>query len=134
MRVIKRYSNRKLYDTEERRYVTLHEVGQLVRKGVDLKVLDNVSGDDLTTVTLSQVLLEKEKKHQNHLPKSFFTGVIQSGAKIKDAIFDRGGKLLGDSLQTTLRTLRIPTRAEFEKLAKVVVELEKTLKKLEKKA
>lgn len=133
MRIVKRYSNRKLYDTEARSYITLEEVGVLVRKGVDVKVLDNVSGEDLTTVILSQVLLEKEKKHQNRLPKSFFTSVIQSGTRIKDAIVERGGKIFGEGLESALQRLRIPTRTEFNKLSRTVSDMEKAMRRLEKK-
>lgn len=77
MRIIKRYSNRKLYDTEDKRYITLEQIGELVRDGQDIKVVENQSGDDLTNVTLSQILLEQEKRKEGTLPKSFFMNLIQ---------------------------------------------------------
>lgn len=77
MRTIKRYSNRKLYDTEDKRYITLEQIAVLVRENQDIKVIDNQTGEDLTTVTLSQILLEQEKRKETSLPKSFFTNLIQ---------------------------------------------------------
>ena len=77
MRTIKRYSNRKLYDTEDKRYITLEQIAVLVQDGEDLRVIDNQSGEDLTTVTLSQVLLEQEKKKESPLPKCAFFDMIQ---------------------------------------------------------
>jgi len=76
-RTIKRYSNRKLYDTEDKRYITLEQIAQLVRDGQDIKVVENQTGEDLTTITLSQILLEQEKRKQGSLPKAFFMNLIQ---------------------------------------------------------
>ena len=132
MRVIKRYSNRKLYDTEDKRYVTLEEVAQLVRGGADVKVLDNETNEDLTTVTLSQILLEKERKHHNSLPKTFFTSVLQSGTKIREALAERADKFFGPGLENALKGLRIPSRSEFEALARTVAALEEKIAVLEK--
>ena len=77
MRIIKRYSNRKLYDTKDKRYITLDQIAELVRDGSDIKVVENQTGTDLTTVTLSQILLEQEKRKQGNIPKSFFMNLIQ---------------------------------------------------------
>ena len=133
MRIIKRYSNRKLYDTEDKRYVTLEEVAAFVRAGHDVKVLDNQTSEDLTTVTLSQILLDKERKHHNTLPKTFFTSVIQSGTKIKDLLVERADRLIGPGLENALKGLRIPSRSEFDALAKTIASLEEKIAMLEKK-
>lgn len=132
MRVIKRYSNRKLYDTEDKRYVTLEEVSALVRAGADVKVLDNETNEDLTTVTLSQILLEKERKHHNTLPKTFFTSVLQSGTKIREALAEKADRFFGPGLENALKGLRIPSRSEFEALARTVAALEEKIAALEK--
>lgn len=58
MRIVKKYSNRRLYDTDESRYITLDELAQLVRGGSDVFVQDAKSGEDLTQVTLAHVILE----------------------------------------------------------------------------
>jgi polyhydroxyalkanoate synthesis repressor PhaR len=62
MRTIKRYSNRKLYDTKARHYVTLADVAGFVRQGDDVQVTDYVTSADLTAQTLAQIIFEEEKK------------------------------------------------------------------------
>ena len=61
-KIIKRYANRKLYDTERSCYVTLDEIAQMVKGGEDIQVIDNKSKDDLTAVTLAQIIVEEQKK------------------------------------------------------------------------
>jgi polyhydroxyalkanoate synthesis repressor PhaR len=61
-RVIKRYANRKLYDTRDSRYVTLQQIAKFVREGEDVAIIDNTNKEDLTKVTLAQILYEEEKK------------------------------------------------------------------------
>ena len=62
VRLVKRYGNRKLYDVEASRYVTLDGIRALVQSGEDVRVVDNDSGEDLTRVTLAQIIYEAEKK------------------------------------------------------------------------
>jgi polyhydroxyalkanoate synthesis repressor PhaR len=62
VKLIKRYTNRKLYDTVESRYVTLDEIGEMIKQGVEVKIVDNRSKEDLTSVTLAQIIFEEEKK------------------------------------------------------------------------
>jgi polyhydroxyalkanoate synthesis repressor PhaR len=62
VRLIKRYGNRKLYDVEASRYVTLEGIRALVQSGADVRVVDNDSGEDLTRVTFAQIIYEAEKK------------------------------------------------------------------------
>ena len=61
-KLIKRYTNRKLYDTVESRYVTLEEIGEMIKQGAEVKIVDNRSKEDLTSVTLAQIIFEEEKK------------------------------------------------------------------------
>ncbi len=85
IRVIKRYANRKLYDTEESRYVTLDEIAALVKDGEDVHILDNRSGDDLTEVTLAQILFEEQKKQKTRMPLSVLKDLIStSGESISE--------------------------------------------------
>ena len=79
MPVIKRYPNRKLYDTEAKRYVTLGGIAKLIRQGERVQVLDHASGEDLTTLTLTQIILEQEKRRSGFVPQVVLTGLIQSG-------------------------------------------------------
>jgi polyhydroxyalkanoate synthesis repressor PhaR len=77
--VIKRYSNRKLYDTQESRYVTLEEIEEMIRAGREISVADATSGEDLTSVTLTQIILEKERNHRANLPSAFLHQLIKHG-------------------------------------------------------
>ena len=62
VRTIKRYANRKLYDTRDSRYVTLDHIAAMVRAGDDVRVVENTTRADLTTATLAQIIFEEEKK------------------------------------------------------------------------
>src|SRR6267143_3613503 len=91
--LIKKYANRKLYDTRTSRYITLDGIAQLVRDGHDIKVVDRDNGNDLTQVTLSQIVLEEEKRGPGRL-------------------VDAGGEMLHDRGQALLdyvrKTLNVP--------------------------
>lgn len=80
-RIIKRYANRKLYDTQHSRYVTLEQISEMVRLGDDVKIIDNKSKDDLTTVTLAQIIFEEEKKQRSFMPLSAMRNIIQNGGE-----------------------------------------------------
>jgi polyhydroxyalkanoate synthesis repressor PhaR len=77
--VIKRYSNRKLYDTQESRYVTLEEIEEMIRTGREISVVDAGSGEDLTSVTLTQIILENERTRRASLPAAFLHQLIKHG-------------------------------------------------------
>jgi polyhydroxyalkanoate synthesis repressor PhaR len=77
--VIKRYSNRKLYDTQESRYVTLDEIEEMIRSGKEISVVDAATGEDLTSVTLTQIILENERAHRGTLPSAFLHQLIKHG-------------------------------------------------------
>lgn len=76
-RIIKRYENRKLYDTESRKYVSLEEIASLIRQGIDVQVVDNVTDADITTQTLTQVIFEEGKKGRNPLSTEVLHDVIR---------------------------------------------------------
>jgi polyhydroxyalkanoate synthesis repressor PhaR len=79
MRVIKRYANRKLYDTEAKQYVTLDGIADLLREGVDVQVVDHTNGDDLTAVTLAQIVFEQEKRPGGQLPHGLLARLVRAG-------------------------------------------------------
>jgi polyhydroxyalkanoate synthesis repressor PhaR len=86
MPVIKRYPNRKLYDTQEKRYITLEGIAALIRLGHTVQVLDHATGEDLTAVTLTQIIFEQEKKRRGFVPQSILAGLIQSGGQTVGAL------------------------------------------------
>lgn len=81
VRVIKRYANRKLYDTQHSRYVTLDQISEMIREGDDVKIIDNKSKEDLTSVTLAQIIFEEEKKQKSFLPLQTMRNIIQTGGE-----------------------------------------------------
>lgn len=79
MVLIKRYPNRKLYNTASKQYITLDGLADLIRQGDEIQVIDHASGEDLTSLTLTQVILDQEKK-QSGLWSSFpLSDLIRSG-------------------------------------------------------
>ncbi len=83
-RIIKRYENRKLYDTEARKYVSLEELATLIRSGVDIQVIDKSTEQDITAQTLTQVIFEEGKKGRNPLSKELLHEVIRLGSSLID--------------------------------------------------
>lgn len=93
MPVIKRYPNRKLYDTDAKRYITLNEIATLIRAGEEVVVMDHTTDEDLTAVVLTQIIFEQEKQQKGFLPKSVLTNLVRAG---------------GDTLGTLRRGLNLP--------------------------
>jgi polyhydroxyalkanoate synthesis repressor PhaR len=78
-RIIKRYANRKLYDTQHSKYVTLEQIAEMIRHGDDVQIVDNKTKEDLTSVTLAQIIFEEEKKQKSFLPLQAMRHLIQNG-------------------------------------------------------
>jgi polyhydroxyalkanoate synthesis repressor PhaR len=89
-RTIKRYANRKLYDTRDSRYVTLDHIAAMVRAGDDVRVVDNTTRADLTTATLAQIIFEEEKKTPR-LSVAGLRKIIQGGMPAAPAAPAVGG-------------------------------------------
>jgi polyhydroxyalkanoate synthesis repressor PhaR len=111
MVVIKRYPNRKLYNTEAKGYITLEGVAGLVRQGQEIQVVDNLTGEDMTTLTLTQIICEQEKKQSGFLPLSVLTGLIQAGGH-------------------TLNSLRNSLASPLELLLQIDAQIEQRIQKL----
>lgn len=112
MPVIKRYANRKLYDTEAKRYVTLDDLADFIRRGEDVRVVDYATGDDLTSVTLFQVVFEEEKKIGGLLPQIFLTRLIRAGGDTLNTLRSRLVSL--DPFQTVDEEIRRRIQALVE--------------------
>lgn len=94
-RIIKRYTNRKLYDTKDSRYVTLIQIAGLVRAGEEMTVIDNSTKEDLTSLTLAQIIYEQEKRSSEVLPISALRELVRrSEARLADLRDGRVGRLL----------------------------------------
>ena len=79
LRLIKKYPNRKFYDTVGKRYVSLSGISSLVRDGEEVQVVDNQTGDDITTLVLSQVLRDQHRRG-SLLPRSLLAALVTRGA------------------------------------------------------
>jgi polyhydroxyalkanoate synthesis repressor PhaR len=94
-KVIKRYTNRKLYDTVESRYVTLDEIAEMIKGGAEVKIVDNRTKDDLTSVTLAQIIFEEEKKTSKMSLKTLLGLIRQGGEAAQQFVDGAGGDLRG---------------------------------------
>jgi len=108
-RVIKRYANRKLYDTRDSRYVTLPQIAELVRNGEDVQIIDNRTKENLTSVTLAQIIYgaEKNAEESKHGTKTL-RDLIQAGGERLMAHFREGP--VGRLIPRTSEDLRDPKR------------------------
>lgn len=78
-KIIKRYQNRKLYDTDASCYVTLDEIAEMIQQGEQVSVVDNRNQKDITAATLTQIIFEKQKKSDSPIPISTLRHIIQQG-------------------------------------------------------
>ncbi len=76
---IKKYANRRLYDTTNSRYVNLAQIAEMIKEGQTVEVVDAATGDDITKVILTQIILEEEKGQRNLLPAEFLHELIKYG-------------------------------------------------------
>ncbi len=88
MPIIKRYSNRKLYDTQAKRYITLEGIADLVRRGEEILVTDHETGKDITALVKAQTIFDLEKKLRGSLPGTVLTHLIRSGSGRLNALRD----------------------------------------------
>lgn len=109
--LIKKYSNRKLYDPSQSRYITLEEIARLIRQGKQVKVIDTAADEDLTAVTLAQIILEEEKKRKHLMPVYFLHQLIRYGESLQH-LFQRG---LSSSLETFIAS-QIEARKVWKEL------------------
>ncbi len=87
VRLIKRYPNRKLYDTSNSRYITLEGIAELIKQGDEVKVVDHKSKEDLTSMVLAQIIFEEEKNKRNIFPLPTLKKMIQqSGERVQNMI------------------------------------------------
>ncbi len=141
-KIIKRYQNRKLYDTSDSCYVTLEDISDMIKQGEEVQVIDNETKEDLTAVTLAQIIFEEQKKKTHVLPLNTFTQIIQSGSEALRDLVTRGARELGhvrefvdDKVRPAVENIQsIPAvQAEMENLKKKIEALERKLGENEKK-
>ncbi len=123
MRLVKRYGNRKLYDTSESRYVTLEEIGRWVKAGEEVKILENDTGEDLTAVTFAQIILEEERRKTGLLSLPVLRDIIQHGESALQniaATVDRGMEAIRTAPERAGRRVQ-----EFAQVADRLAEIQR---------
>lgn len=139
-KVIKRYQNRKLYDTSDSCYVTLEDISDMIKAGDEVEVIDNTTKEDLTSITLAQIIFEEQKKKTNTLPLGTFRDMIRgSGEAIKELVvrsareFEHVREFVDDKVKPAVTNIQsIPAvQAELESLKKRILQIEKRLMDVE---
>lgn len=143
--LIKKYANRKLYDTRTSSYITLEGIAGLVRDGHEIKVVDRETGHDLTQVTLSQVVLSEEKRGPARLVDGgaihergqalldYVRKTLNVPSDLVNQMERRRGDLEGlvdEAIERALRRLRIPSRNDLDSINKRLDQLSAQLKRL----
>lgn len=113
--VIKRYGNRRLYNTETRGYVNYQDLIKLARAGDDFQVIDSKTNEDVTKAILIQLILEEEKNNHNILPTPFLFQLLRSNEESLQDFFK-------NHLTTSLAAY-MKTKEEFDKRFRSVLEM-----------
>jgi len=130
-RLIKRYENRKLYDTEASTYVSLSDVADLVRDGVTVRIEDNATGRDLTAQTLTQIILEEGKEGKHLIPSDLLHDLLRQSSRAIDSGFEQlkhsMDEIIHSSMTQLNRLVQTPKARELEELRQQLRHLEAQL-------
>jgi len=133
IRLIKRYGSRKLYDTEASRYVSLSEIGDSVRRGQQVRVVDTMTDEDVTAQTLMQVILEEGRRGTSSVTSDLLHELIRRGERVLTSGVEHLQHGVDRALQASLdriaplrrvRDEAAELRARLEALEATVAELE----------
>jgi polyhydroxyalkanoate synthesis repressor PhaR len=130
IRLIKRYESRKLYDTEESRYVSLDEIATWVRTGQEVRVVDNATNNDVTSQTLTQIILDEGRKGTSFLPSELLHDLVRIGERAVSTGMEQVQHGV-DKLIDRLGPVR-KAREEMSSLRSRLEELESSLSELER--
>jgi polyhydroxyalkanoate synthesis repressor PhaR len=133
IRLIKRYESRKLYDTEESRYVSLEEIAAWVREGQEVKVVDNASGADVTSQTLTQIILDEGRRGTAALPSELLHELVRLGERAVHTGMEQVQHGVDRLMQASIDRLGPVRRAreEMSSLRSRLEQLEASLSSLE---
>jgi polyhydroxyalkanoate synthesis repressor PhaR len=141
--LIKKYANRKLYDTRTSSYITLEGIAGLVRDGHEIRVVDRETGQDLTQVTLSQIVLSEEKRPARAIDGNaiqergqalldYVRKTLNVPSDLVNQVEKRRGDLEGvidEAIERALRRLRIPSHNDIDRINKRLDQLSAQLKR-----
>ena len=133
IRLIKRYGSRKLYDTEESRYVSLEELAGWIRQGQQIRVVDNKSSDDVTAQTLTQIISEEGRRGTSLLPNELLHELIRAGEQAVSSGVEQLQTQMDRLVQASIDRIGPVRRAreEMSRLRQRLEELERSLAELD---
>lgn len=133
IRLIKRYESRKLYDTEESRYVSLDDIATWIRGGQDVRVIDNASSADVTAQTLTQIILEEGRKGTSLLPTDLLHDLVRMGERAVTSGVEHMQTGVDRLMRASIDRLGPVRRAreEMNRLRSRLEDLEASLERLE---
>jgi polyhydroxyalkanoate synthesis repressor PhaR len=123
IRLIKRYGSRKLYDTEESRYVSLDELAGWIRAGQQIRVIDNKTSDDVTSQTLTQIISEEGRKGTALLPNEMLHELIRIGEQAVSSGVEQLQTRMDQLVQASIDRIG-PVRRAREEMARLRERLE----------
>lgn len=133
-RQIKRYDNRKLYDTVTSEYVSLTDIADLVRRGETVEVVDNATGQDLTAQTLTQIILEEGRNGREVIPSDLLHDLLRRSGEALDAGLDRIRATVDDLMQGSMsqfkRLVQAPRQEEYDQLRQELERLDRRVSML----
>lgn len=130
-RIITRYENRKLYDTAESRFITLKMIGDLIRQGETVKIVEKGTGNDITSNTLTQIILDEDRKGKAFIPVKILHDVIRWGNDVLDTGVDQVMHTFDDVVENSIRRLLpVAGTRELENLRSQINLLEKKIEDL----
>ena len=138
-KVIKRYTNRKLYDTVESRYVTLEEIAEMVKGGAEVRIVDNRTKEDLTSVTLAQIIFEEEKKTSKMSLRTLKDLIRHGGERAQQFVEDTQAELrdrvegLRQAAETRVQTLITKGQATGDRAKDLVAASQEAVTQFQKR-
>lgn len=136
VRLIKRYESRKLYDTEESKYVSLDQIAEWVREGQQVRVIDNASSDDVTSQTLTQIILEEGRNGRTRIPSEVLHELVRVGERALSSGVEHVQQGVNRVVKASIDRLGPvrQARQEMNRLRSRLEELEESLVGLEDRA
>lgn len=129
--VIKRYSNRKLYDSEQKKYVSLQDIRNQIREGNEVEIIDNSNGKNITNHVLIQIILEEGKQGNSTIPSSLLHDMIRMGNNVIENGMNQIKTNIDAVIQNSInKWSKSSEQIEIKKLESKISDLENLIEKI----